>query len=102
MGLPWLHPYNVHDLLVGAEATIAELHAVLQLAFGWGGQHLHRFVIGGVEYGISYAGGVSFGDDPHRVRLTDLGLRPTERPRVELGSQSARRVRRMSFMSNTR
>ena len=30
-----------------ATATIAELHAVLRAAFGWSGQHLHRFVIHG-------------------------------------------------------
>ena len=31
------------------------------------------------QYGIGYVGGPSFGDDPRRVRLGDLGLRPTER-----------------------
>src|SRR5664280_1482967 len=66
-------------LLVPADTTIAGLHAVVQTAFGWDGEHLHRFVIHGVEYGISYVGGVGFRDDPHLVRLADLGLRPTER-----------------------
>jgi len=31
------------------------------------------------EYGISYVGGPGFRDDAHRVALTDLGLRTTER-----------------------
>ncbi len=66
-------------LLVSATATIAELHAVLRAAFGWSGQNLHRFVTHGREYGISYVGGPSFRDDAHRVALTDLGLRTTER-----------------------
>jgi hypothetical protein len=66
-------------LLVRADTTIAGLHAVVQAAFGWDGEHLHRFVIQGVEYGISYVGGVGFRDDPHLVRLVDLGLRATER-----------------------
>lgn len=66
-------------LLIPADTTIADLHAVLQTAFGWGGDHMHRFVIHGVEYGISYVGGVGFRDDPHLVRLADLGLRRTER-----------------------
>ena len=52
---------------------------MVQTAFCWTGTHLHRFVIHGVEYGIGYVGGVGFRDDPHLVRLTDLGLRPTER-----------------------
>ncbi len=66
-------------LLVSATTTIADLHGVLQAAFGWSGQHLHRFAIHGREYGISYAGGPGFRDDAHRVALTDLGLRATER-----------------------
>lgn len=61
-------------LLVRGDTTIAELHAVLQTAFGWDGEHLHQFVIGGVEYGISYLGGPGFRDDAHRVRLAELGL----------------------------
>ena len=51
----------------------------MQAAFGWDGEHLHRFVIHGGLYGIGYVGGVGFRDDPHLVRLADLGLRPTER-----------------------
>ena len=66
-------------LLVPGDASVADVHAVLQIAFGWDGEHLHRFVIHGVEYGIGYAGGVGFRDDPHRIHLADLGLRPTER-----------------------
>ena len=66
-------------LLIPADTTIAGLHAVLQIAFGWTGTHLHRFVVQGREYGIGYVGSPSFGDDPRRVRLGDLGLRPTER-----------------------
>jgi len=66
-------------LLIPADTTIAGLHAVLQIAFSWNGDHLHRFVVHGREYGIAYPGGPSFGDDPRRVRLGDLGLRRTER-----------------------
>jgi len=50
-------------LLVSATTTIADLHAVLQAAFGWSGQHLHRFAINGREYGISYVGGPGVRDD---------------------------------------
>jgi len=66
-------------LLVPTTTTIADLHGVLQAAFGWSGQHLHRFAIHGREYGIGYVGGPGFRDDAHRVALTDLGLRATER-----------------------
>ena len=50
--------------LVPGDASVADVHAVLQIAFGWDGEHLHRFVIHGVEYGISYAGSGGFRDDP--------------------------------------
>ena len=43
-------------LLIPADTTIAGLHAVLQIAFGWTGTHLHRFVVQGREYGIGYVG----------------------------------------------
>ncbi|HEY5150020.1 MAG TPA: plasmid pRiA4b ORF-3 family protein, partial [Mycobacterium sp.] len=66
-------------LLLPAVTTIAGLHAVSQIAFGSTGTHLHGFVVQGREYGIGYVGGVGFRDDPHLVRLADLGLRPTER-----------------------
>ena len=47
-------------LLIPADTTIASLHALLQIAFGWTGTHLHRFVVQGREYGIAYVGGPSF------------------------------------------
>ena len=60
-------------LLLPADTTIAGLHAVLQIAFGWTGTHRHRFVVQGREYGIGYVGGVGFRDDPHQVHVADLG-----------------------------
>jgi hypothetical protein len=66
-------------ILVRSDSTIADLHTILQLVFGWSDEHLHRFVVHGRQYGISYAGGLSFRDDPHEVRLADLGFRAGER-----------------------
>jgi hypothetical protein len=55
-------------VLVRGDSTLADLHAVLQAAFGWSDAHLHRFKIHGREY-----------DGIYEVRLADLGLRVTER-----------------------
>jgi hypothetical protein len=74
-----ISPLIWRRLLIPAGTTIAELHAVLQTAFGWSGEHLHRFVIHGREYGISYVGGPGFRDDARQVRLGELGLRLGER-----------------------
>lgn len=74
-----ISPLIWRRLLVPADTTIAELHTILQTIFGWSGEHLHRFVIHGREYGISYLGGPGFRDNAHTVRLEDLGLRLGER-----------------------
>ena len=59
-------------LLIPADTTIDGLHAVLQVAFGWTGTHLHRSVVQGREYGIGYVGGPSFVAD-HAVRRAAHG-----------------------------
>jgi hypothetical protein len=40
-------------LLVPGDASIAQLHEILQVAFGWKDMHLHRFDIRGREYGLA-------------------------------------------------
>lgn len=66
-------------LLVCSGSSIADLHHALQIAFGWGDTHLHRFVIHGKAYGLAHSGGISFADDPCRVRLADFAFRRGER-----------------------
>ncbi|MBV9545230.1 MAG: hypothetical protein JOY61_12750, partial [Chloroflexi bacterium] len=46
---------------------VLDQHRTVQIAFGWSGEHLHRFVIHGREHGAE------------RVHLPDLGLRVLER-----------------------
>jgi pRiA4b ORF-3-like protein len=74
-----ISPLIWRRLLVAGETTIAGLHAIVQTAFDWSGEHLHRFRILGTEYGIYTVGGPWFRDDAHTVRLWDLDLRPRER-----------------------
>jgi hypothetical protein len=66
-------------LLAADTTSIAELHAILQLVFGWSDDRLHQLLIHGKDYGITYIGGPSFANDPDTVRLTDLRFRPGER-----------------------
>ncbi len=58
-------------LLVPGDATLADLHAVLQAAFAWSDVYLHRLNVHGREYHGIY--------ESREVRLSDLGLRETER-----------------------
>ncbi len=66
-----------------SDSTVADLHTTLQMALGWNGEHLNRFVIHGREYGVAHIGGVGFADDPRDVRLADFRLRVGERFRYE-------------------
>ena len=74
-----ISPLIWRRLLVPGGTSVAGLHEILQAAFAWSGEHLHRFIIGGTEYGISYAYGPGFRDDARKVRLGSLGLRAGER-----------------------
>jgi DNA invertase Pin-like site-specific DNA recombinase len=65
-----ISPIIWRRLLVGADTTLAGLHEILQVAFGWSGEHLHRFVIHGADYDAH---------DLRAVRLVELRLRETER-----------------------
>ena len=45
---------------------------------GWANCHLHQFIIHGKEYGVAYEGGISFADNPDKVRLSDFRFQPHE------------------------
>lgn len=77
--LEGVSPLVWRRLLVTADTSIADMHAIVQTVFGWDDDHLHRFTIHGRDYGISYVGGIGFRDDPHQVRLGDFELRQRER-----------------------
>ncbi len=46
---------------------------------GWDDEFLHSFHIYGKDYGIHYAGGLSFSDDPSSVCLEDFEFDPGDR-----------------------
>jgi hypothetical protein len=74
-----ISPMIWRRLLLTDATTIADLHATIQIAFGWSDSHLHQFVRDGKPYGIAYLGGVSFADSPDHVRLADFRFRTGER-----------------------
>jgi len=47
-----ISPLIWRRLLVRSDSTIADLHAIFQLALGWSDEHLNRVVIHGREYGV--------------------------------------------------
>jgi hypothetical protein len=50
-------------LLVVSETSLSELHEILQSAFDWSGEHLHRFLIHGTAYEIPHLGDAGFRED---------------------------------------
>ena len=65
-------------VLVPQDATIRTLHETVQVVMGWANCHLHQFIIHGKEYGVAYEGGISFADNPDKVRLSDFRFQPHE------------------------
>jgi hypothetical protein len=74
-----ISPLVWRRLLVGVDSTVADLHQILQLSFGWSDDHLHRVFIHGREYGVGRDGGIWFDRNGREVRLGDLKLRAPER-----------------------
>jgi len=59
-------------LRIPGSTSLVDLHHMIQIINGWDDDHLHRFHIYGNDYGIAYAGGLSFSDDAHLVYLDDF------------------------------
>ena len=74
-----ISPLIWRRILVRSDSTVAQLHAALQVAFGWDDEHLNRFEIRGREYAVYRDGGGMIGIDARGVRLNSLNLRRLER-----------------------
>jgi hypothetical protein len=71
-------PLIWRELSVSSDCTLGVLHEIIQIAFGWDGDHMHSFTVNSVRYGMT---GMDFdyGDDmadEDSVCLYDLNLRP--------------------------
>lgn len=65
--------------VVPGALSLAELHDVIQLSFGWDDDHLHLFHVHGKDFGIYHDGGMSFDDDARSVRINDFGFEPRDK-----------------------
>lgn len=74
-----ISPMIWRRLLVRSGSTIADLHYILQIAFGWSDTHLNLFHIHGQDYGVYHDGGISFSRNADQVRLFDFKFRNNER-----------------------
>ena len=65
--LRWVSPLIWRRLLVPADTSLAGLHDILQVVFGWSEEHLHRFVVNGADYDAEH------GDELAAVALPASG-----------------------------
>ena len=70
--LDGIRPPIWRRLVVQGDATLAQLHDVLQVAMGWENGHLHCFRIDGARYGPADDGGFDLGEiDESTVRVVE-------------------------------
>ena len=72
IALRGISPMIWRRLRLSGTSSLADLHAIIQLAMGWDDDYLHRFHIYGKDYGISYTGGLWLSDNLHTVTLEDF------------------------------
>jgi len=68
-------------LRLPSSTTLAQLHQVIQVAFGWEDAHLHAFEVGGRRYSRPDLELWDEAADERKARLRDLGARPGARLR---------------------
>lgn len=65
-------------VVVDSNATLAHLHSVLQIAFGWEDYHLHIFTADGVAYGVPSPDDWEPVRDGRRMKLNQLLRAPKD------------------------
>ena len=71
-----IEPAIWRQLVVPIDTTLAELHRILQAAFGWKDCHLHHFDVGGLHYGDAHFFDAENGpDEPRTFEAADVRLR---------------------------
>ena len=79
ISLRGISPEIWRRILVFENSTIYDLHHTIQIAMGWEDFHLNQFLIHGKSFGVYHDGGMSFSDNPKKVRLSDFRFRLKER-----------------------
>ena len=59
-------------LRIPGDISLANLHHIIQAAYGWDDDHLHQFHIYGKDYGLSYVGGIAFADNAREIFLDNF------------------------------
>ena len=83
VGLMRWRPPIWRRILVPSTITLGDLHAVIQILFGWGGDHLHQFEVGGKRYSDPFFDLGGDEKDESGVRLREAFAGTTKKIRYE-------------------
>ncbi|MBD1559802.1 plasmid pRiA4b ORF-3 family protein [Vibrio sp. S9_S30] len=83
VALHGVSPMIWRRLRIAGNTSLASLHYIIQITQGWDDEHLHQFHIYGKDYGISYSGGLSFGDNAYKVYIDDFKFDVGDRFTIE-------------------
>ncbi len=79
VSLAGIEPQISRSLVVPGNRTLADLHVILQHAFGWSDEHLHLFSLRGQNYGEPSPEDIEPILDEKKYRLDELKLRGRSR-----------------------
>jgi Plasmid pRiA4b ORF-3-like protein len=79
IGVQGISPLIWRQLLIRSDASLATLHAALQVVFAWSDTYLHSFHIHGQAYGTPRLDGPHIDVDARHVPLAALSLHRGER-----------------------
>lgn len=74
MVLRGISPMIWRRFWIFGNTSLASFHQIIQTAYSWDNEYLHRFHIYGKDYGIGYVGGISFSDNAHKVYIDNFGF----------------------------
>ncbi len=83
VGLMRWRPPIWRRILVPSTTTLGDLHAVIQILFGWDGDHLHQFEVGGKRYSDPFFDLGGDEENESGVRLRDVFAGATKKIRYE-------------------
>jgi hypothetical protein len=83
VGLMRWRPPIWRRILVPSTTTLDDLHAVIQILFGWDGDHLHQFEVGGKRYSDPFFALGGDEQDESGVRLREVFAGTAKKIRYE-------------------
>lgn len=79
IALTGISPMVWRRFRIAGNTSLADLHYIIQILYGWDNEYLHQFHIYGKDYGLSYEGGIYYTDDPHEIDLDKFAFEKNDK-----------------------